>query len=165
MRDQASRLPSIQPHALNATSPARRPNTARPVIPRVDTDGNHLRSITHPDLTGPQGVAFDDRGHLFSASFYQDQIVEFDPGGNYVRTITDGGLDIPRSMSFIPVAVAGDTDGDGDVDLADYVRLIACVGQPGVTVDASCGRSDLDDDGDVDLADVIGLQALFTGPR
>ena len=51
-----------------------------------------LLSISNPDLTGPQGVAFDDRGHLFSSSFYLDQIVEFDTTWDYIYTIAGGNL-------------------------------------------------------------------------
>ena len=43
-------------------------------IAKFDTNGIYMGSLVHPDLTGPQGIAFDDRGHLFSSSFYQNQI-------------------------------------------------------------------------------------------
>jgi uncharacterized protein YjiK len=37
-------------------------------IVKFDTEGNFLGQLSHPDLTGPQGVAFVERGHLFSSS-------------------------------------------------------------------------------------------------
>lgn len=71
-------------------------------VVKFTTDGTFLGELTHPDLTGPQGVVFDDRGHLFSSSFYQDRIVEFDENDQHVQTLLTGGLDIPRSLAFHP---------------------------------------------------------------
>ena len=72
-------------------------------IVKFDTLGNVIGTITHSDLTGPQGIAFDDRGHFFSSSFFQNKIVEFDENDNYVQTITDGNLNVPRSIAFEPL--------------------------------------------------------------
>lgn len=71
-------------------------------IVAFDTTGTVIREITHPDLSAPQGIAFDERGHLFSSSFSKDLMVEFDADGNYVQTITAGDLDVPRSIAFLP---------------------------------------------------------------
>lgn len=65
-----------------------------------DTAGNFLGQITHPHLPVPQGLAFDDRGHLFASSFSFNTLVEFDASGAWVRTILAGGLDAPRSLAF-----------------------------------------------------------------
>ncbi len=64
------------------------------------TGGTFLAQLVHPDLPQPQGLAFDERGHLFATSFSLDTLVEFDDGLNWVRTITAGGLDTPRSLAF-----------------------------------------------------------------
>jgi DNA-binding beta-propeller fold protein YncE len=34
-------------------------------IVKFDNDGNFLKTITHPDLPAPQGIAFDEHGHFF----------------------------------------------------------------------------------------------------
>jgi hypothetical protein len=61
--------------------------------------------------------------------------------------------------------VAGDADGDGDVDLADYAVLAGCMTGPGGGPPASgCSIFDLDWDGDVDLRDVAAFSVAFTGP-
>jgi len=73
-------------------------------IVKFTTAGAYLGQLTHPDLTGPQGIAIDERGHLFSSSYFLDRLVEFDSGGAYVRTITAGALDTPRSLAFVPLA-------------------------------------------------------------
>ena len=58
-----------------------------------------------------------------------------------------------------------DGDFDFDVDLADYLALLACVNGSGVPAVGDCRRFDLDRDGDVDLGDVVAVQAAFTGAR
>jgi hypothetical protein len=60
--------------------------------------------------------------------------------------------------------LAGDADGDGDVDLADYAAWEACLHGVGATVDGGCAAFDSDSDGDVDLMDFASWATLFTGP-
>jgi hypothetical protein len=57
----------------------------------------------------------------------------------------------------------GDFDGDGDVDLADFARLIDCMEGPGVQVVGDCLEVDSDADADVDLADAAWLSVRFDG--
>lgn len=60
----------------------------------------------------------------------------------------------------------GDADGDGDVDLADYLAFTACFGATDQEPDfPPCVVFDSDRDGDVDLADLLAMQAAFTGSR
>lgn len=58
---------------------------------------------------------------------------------------------------------AGDTDGDGDVDLIDYAGLVDCFTNPSNALGPNCDDFDFDGDGDVDLHDWRGFQAAFTG--
>ncbi|HRX83391.1 MAG TPA: glycoside hydrolase family 16 protein [Phycisphaerae bacterium] len=56
-------------------------------------------------------------------------------------------------------AVPGDCDGDGDVDVDDFVNCFEpCLGGPGLTLPEGCASADLDGDFDVDLRDY----ALFS---
>lgn len=72
----------------------------------------------------------------------------------------------PRlEVEFEPPLVAGDCDGDGDVDLGDFLVLLACFGGPGVDAGEACDCADLDGDLDVDLSDVLAFQARFTDSR
>ena len=56
-----------------------------------------------------------------------------------------------------PPPVAGDCDGDGDVDLDDFVIVKQHYGQTGVTP----SQGDLDGDGDVDLDDFVILKKNY----
>ncbi len=71
-------------------------------IVKFDTNGNVIGVLTHSDLAAPQGVAFDERGHLFSSSFSRNLVAEFDAEGHYVQTITEGNPQVPRSIAFDP---------------------------------------------------------------
>jgi hypothetical protein len=62
------------------------------------------------------------------------------------------------------VQVPGDCDGDGDVDLLDYVCFESCLLGPDSGLGSGCGPFDIDGDGDVDLADFAGFQGAFTLP-
>lgn len=71
--------------------------------------------------------------------------------------------DLEAWRAIIPPPVAGDLDGDRDVDLDDAELFVACVAGPGVhSAPAGCTRTsfveaDLDGDKDVDLIDIAGL--------
>jgi hypothetical protein len=86
--------------------------------------------------------------------------------------ISDPGIDAyARIPEFEVYATApGDTDADGDTDLADYAVFAACLAGPQVaTPPDDCPAdaflvADLEGDGDVDLADVAAFVAGFDGP-
>lgn len=57
----------------------------------------------------------------------------------------------------------GDCDGDGDVDLADYIASADCLTGPNGGLVAGCDCFDFDGDGDADLRDFAEFQFEFTG--
>ncbi len=60
---------------------------------------------------------------------------------------------------------AGDLDGDGDYDLADMQRFLACFGTD-VTADFCCACANVDVGSDmVDLADWAALESQLSGPE
>lgn len=63
------------------------------------------------------------------------------------------------------VALPFDFDGDDDVDLADFLELMACFSGSGVAHAPGCESGDADCDGDVDLADTIAFQDALTPAR
>lgn len=68
----------------------------------------------------------------------------------------------PGEVTRLPAASlgAGDTDGDGDVDLFDVVRCIISLGQ---TPSAGNTHADVNGDGIVDFRDVILTQGNYRG--
>jgi hypothetical protein len=78
-------------------------------------------------------------------------------------------VDIGPTTAAVVVTWAGDLDGDGDVDLADYVGLADCLNGPNVSTPpsgctaAEFEAADLDFDDDVDLGDFAVFAGTFTG--
>lgn len=58
----------------------------------------------------------------------------------------------PSAIQIIG-GVAGDDDGDGDVDVYDFLNFPACMTGPGGGLLPGCGVYDFDTDNDVDLVD------------
>ena len=75
------------------------------------------------------------------------------------------GRSQPIRSAGIRLTPSADADGDGDVDLADYIALLGCLGGADEPPAPGCESSDLDGDNDVDLADVLVFEAQFTGVR
>lgn len=63
-----------------------------------------------------------------------------------------------------PVSVAGDCDGDGNLDLLDFACFADCLtGAGGGPVPPECQTFDFDIDDDVDLRDYAAFQNAFIG--
>lgn len=71
---------------------------------------------------------------------------------------------IPAGMTIYAPRIGGDANGDGDVDLDDFVIFDGCVGAPGKVPPIGCEFADLDADQDVDWADFALFQVVFAGP-
>ena len=64
----------------------------------------------------------------------------------------------------LAVVGPGDSDGDGDVDLADWLNFSGCMTGPNNgPVGGSCTTFDFNSDTDVDLDDFSDFQVVFTG--
>jgi hypothetical protein len=59
------------------------------------------------------------------------------------------------------LTVAGDADGDGDVDLADVDEFVGCLDGPATGFGAGCECADVNGDAKVDLADYAVMQRLL----
>jgi hypothetical protein len=80
--------------------------------------------------------------------------------------LTGGGFELIGGFwpAAAGVAVLGDSDGDGDVDLDDYMEFAGtCLSGPDVGADPGCAYADFDGDGNVDLFDFTAFQEAFTG--
>jgi hypothetical protein len=91
-----------------------------------------------------------------------------------VMSMNDGGIiavNSPtnyagQSGSVNADPTAGDFDGDGDVDLADFAAFGQCYGGSGLPPAPGCPKgvdADLDGDTDVDIADFSIFAQNFTG--
>jgi hypothetical protein len=91
------------------------------------------------------------------------------------RTGKPNGHDVCQLARFgnqLPPPLDHDWDGDGVVDLADYVRFKHCFDGSdtpptpiwgGITVQNCLAAFDSDDDSDVDLADFAAFQTAMGG--
>ena len=80
------------------------------------------------------------------------------------------GRDVNQNR-ILDVCEPGDVDGDGDVDLGDFLFVVFCFRGPGESYTRglarrpACSLADLDFDDDVDASDVVAFQSYFTGAR
>jgi len=86
---------------------------------------------------------------------------------NVDRNVAPPGL-VWGEIGFRVVRVfrlAGDGNGDGQVDLADYAILDGCLtGPDGGPMEGSCAPIDFDGDDDVDLQDFAAFQTALSAP-
>ena len=102
----------------------------------VQYDGSTLVPLGEVDSSG-SFRSYSGTGGIFSALTYTATTVEF------------------QNLLALP----GDTDGDQDIDLSDYVRLASNFAPDGTTYTWTDGDFDLD--GDIDLSDYNDLAANF----
>lgn len=69
------------------------------------------------------------------------------------------GFRVVRSPGF----ASGDSDHDGDTDLADFTALSTCQGGPDQVRPPGCAFFDFDADADVDLRDTASFLATYSG--
>ena len=74
-----------------------------------------------------------------------------------------GGTNAGSAYVFDLCATPGDLDGDGDVDLDDFLRFADCLSGPGVAYPVGCEAADMEGGNDVDEADFAVFQAAFPG--
>lgn len=72
--------------------------------------------------------------------------------------VTQPAIDTAAAGISFTIALLGDLDFDGDVDLADLAQLL---GHYGETSGMTYEDGDLDGDGDVDLADLAALLSVY----
>ena len=108
-----------------------------------------------------------------SAGLGAGDIAVVNPATGRARVVATTAMEVDRAgvllvppdkVIFFPLP--GDFDGDGDVDLSDFVTFQLCFGGSNNPPAPTCPPgidADLDGDGDVDLADFLIFQQNFTG--
>ena len=88
-----------------------------------------------------------------------------------IRGLTRRDCNFNDQIDTCELLLAGDHDGDYDIDLNDAAHFIDCMTEPCNSEpcmaptygNTCCALSDMDEDGDVDLLDYATLQRAYTG--
>ncbi len=127
------------------------------------TDFN-TRTLDLSTAVEPEAWEVDALVYNSAASDVTELVYATPRPARFVRLhISDPGIDhrarIPE-LEVYRAGVAGDFDGDGDVDGADVLHFLFCLQGPGKTFPGghACRAGDFDGDADVDLADLAGMQ-------
>lgn len=117
------------------------------------------------------GALADARGELSIPRYTIDGGGGTSAAGSLSLTGTIGQPDASEALSggtlqivggfWAGIGLAGDFDGDGDVDIDDYEQQYDCLTGPDGTAPQGC-FTDMDGDNDIDLQDVSLLQDAFT---
>jgi hypothetical protein len=106
--------------------------------------------------TKPAGFAYD-------AGTYKSVVFGFP-----FESIVDSGIrdQIMDGVLDFLIAIPGDFDNDGDVDLTDYGTFLSCYNGPNQPpAGPSCDDADFEGDGDVDLSDYGVFLGCYNGPN
>ncbi|MFN0137021.1 MAG: hypothetical protein ACKVS9_12995 [Phycisphaerae bacterium] len=122
------------------------------VIAGVGQSGPQLLATGTFNAPGPCGT------YTFSISNALATVLTDRNDAPAVSTVLRITPTISDASFSLLVTLAGDLDGDRDVDLSDLSRLLANFGVSG---GATRAQGDINGDGDVDLSDLSGLLAQF----
>ncbi|MEK6676657.1 MAG: hypothetical protein AABZ47_13520 [Planctomycetota bacterium] len=79
-------------------------------------------------------------------------------------SVVEAAIDDFVLVNIVCTDPLGNTNIDGDLDLADFTGFPSCMTGPGVGVSAGCCAYDTDLDDDVDMDDYLTMHVGFTGP-
>ena len=155
------------------------------LVLHYDTDGSFLNTFIDPgSFTFPSGMLFAPNGDVYltilgptlSTPGFIRRYSQTAPGtdgntGVLIGQATSANMILPGNVIYAPIFVdpiAGDMDGDGDVDNFDIQPFELALTDPdawherypfllGLTV-----RGDIDDDGDLDNFDIQPFEDLLT---
>jgi hypothetical protein len=134
---------------------------------QVSNDGTTWATVWE-NPTG-SGLSIDDASwsqHAYDISSYADgrPTVYLRWGmGTTDTSVTYQGWNVDDIEIWgIEPPMAGDCDADGDVDIADYLDMMACASGPVQFVSPGCECFDLQNDNHVDMYDFRQFELLMT---
>jgi len=135
----------------------------------IQTDGSEALS----DAVAQTGAVETGETSIDVTASVQAWVSGARNNGWVFRPLGNDGWDIQSADSATPPVLtvsytpsetlAGDSDGDGDVDADDVTRLQRSVA--GEDVDIDRDAADVDGDGDVDIGDAVAAENLAEGDR
>jgi hypothetical protein len=121
--------------------------------------------VGSPPMAPNEGVLLGDKGNAPGTA---DSLVHATPAKGmlvcYSAFAHDLAGNYAEPVSACGMLLAGDFDGDSDVDQEDFGHLQACLVPEGVPCSPGCRDADLDGDGDVDQGDLAGFIPCLGGP-
>lgn len=120
---------------------------------------NCFTGPTAPIKEGCERADLDHNGHVDSHDYDLFKLCM-----DYSKAL--GHID-PTCVTRFLTGINSDFDGDGDVDLRDFLHFQACFTGPNPKnpLEEKCTNADLDGDDDIDLLDFATFQACFSGPN
>ncbi|MFQ5491602.1 MAG: kelch repeat-containing protein [Phycisphaerae bacterium] len=113
--------------------------------------------------------SYFDLGAFVPAGFSSSAAEDFEMAPDGTVTVVGYGFNTltgrNEALVWLSGGIAGDCDGDGDVDLVECQDLAACLSGPGGGLGVNCACLDMEADNDVDLDDFASFQRVFTGTR
>jgi len=177
----------VEAQAVTTPPPGQTDYKARITIQRVDGSVFDLTAFTAQLLANTWGAggsieimplvngedAFNDP-LFFDATGSYSQTFSYDTSPNpWGSTALLTGFDTYKIDLYVDFAlvgltlesasIAGDFDGDLDVDLSDLGAFELCISGPVIPVTSGCEPKDLDYDNDVDLSDFAIFQGCYSG--
>lgn len=135
-------------------------------------DGIVIRHLdTEAAISGPQGIAFDDRGNFVITSFYTGEVARYATSDSTPEFyFEDRGIRVARSVAYAPLSggpqepfLRGDFNRDGGLDISDPVAELGYL-FAGTPLTPCLDAGDANDDGKVDITDAVySLDHLFNG--
>ncbi len=131
--------------------------------------GEFQRNIDTGDtISGPQGIAFDDRGRFTIASFYTGKVATYPIAGDSPQLFDSPGLDVARSIAYVPLEPLrevsfqrGDFNRDFAFNISDPLAILGFLFS-GVGDGLCRDAGDINDDGKLNIADATrALGYLF----
>ena len=132
-------------------------------IKRANLDGSDVEVLIILGSSFPLGIAVDP----FEGKMYWsegDKIRRANLDGSNIEDVVTTGLVKAWGIALDLLALPGDCNLDGTLNLDDHLSLVGCTAGPGTNSPPGCNCADANYDGSVDLKDFAAFQVGFDSP-